>query len=459
MLSPSTFPSRYREFSRTHGLFNEKDTVVVAVSGGVDSMVLLDLFSRERGLTVAAGHFNHGLRGEESEADERFVAERARAYGIPFHAGRADTAAEAARRGVGVQEAARDLRYDFLFRIREAAGARRIATAHHADDNAETILLHLFRGSGVQGMSGIPVERDGIIRPLLFAEREEIEEYARIEHIPFRTDSSNAKDGYTRNAVRHHVLPLLKELVSPSVVENINRSGDNFRTLAAYLQDETKNVLRSCTVGRDADGLRLSVQELLERPLFLRQHAVLAAVEEMSGARPASERVGAVLALLDNEPGTSVTLAGETEVVRNRGEIVIRTRKGTPGFSMSIDPGREYAIAGYRFSSELVTARGAPAGRETEYADADRTGTEGLTLRSWRDGDSFTPLGMSGRKKISDFFVDEKISLQEKHRIPILLSAGGEVIWVCGMRLDDRFKITPSTRRVLKLEYTSPTYR
>jgi tRNA(Ile)-lysidine synthase len=456
MLSPNTLPSRFREFSRTHGLFGEQERVVLAVSGGVDSMVLLDLFAKERGLAPIIGHFNHGLRGEESDDDETFVAERARTYGVPFHAGRGDTAGEAKRRGVGIQEAARDLRYDFLVRLRDATGAGRIATAHHADDNAETILLHLFRGTGVRGMSGIPVARDGIIRPLLFAKREELEEYARNEHIPFRTDSSNAKDGYTRNAVRHHVLPLLKELVSPAVVENINRSGDNFRTIAAYLKEETLKTLGACTIDRSPDGLRLSVSELMARPLLLRQHAILAALEEVSGARPGTDRVEAVLGLLVNEPGTMVTVGRGTEALRNRGELVIRLQNETAGFSITVDPGREYTLGGFRFATELLDSRGPAAGRGTEYADAERTGTEGMTLRSWREGDSFTPLGMSGRKKISDFFVDEKIPLLEKHRIPILLSAGGEVIWVCGMRLDDRFKITPATRRVLKLEYSSP---
>ncbi|HTY57600.1 MAG TPA: tRNA lysidine(34) synthetase TilS [Bacteroidota bacterium] len=457
MVSPNTFSARFREFSRTNGLFGEKDTILVAVSGGVDSMVLLDLLVKEQGLSVIAGHFNHGLRGAESDGDERFVAQRARMYGIPFHAGRGDTGGEAAKRGVGIQEAARDLRYDFLLRLRATTGAARIATAHHADDNAETILLHLFRGTGVQGMTGIPVARDGIIRPLLFAHREEIEEYSRIEKIPFRTDSSNAKDGYTRNAVRHHVLPLLKELVSPSVVDNINRSGDNFRTLAAYLQEETTTVLAECTTSRSAGTLRLSAAGLLARPLLLRQLAVLAAIEEVSGARPASDRVSAVLGLLEKESGTLVTVPGGTEAARERDEIVIRPRDETAGFSITVDAGRVFTTRGFRFASQLVEARGEPAGRQTEYADAERTGVQGLTLRSWREGDWFTPLGMSGRKKLSDFFVDEKVPVDRKNRIPILCTPGGDVIWVCGMRLDDRFKITPATRRVLKLEYSSPS--
>lgn len=459
MLSPNTLPSRFREFSRTNRLFDEQETVVVAVSGGVDSMVLLDLLLKERGLTLIVGHFNHGLRGQESDADETFVAERALTCGVPFHTGRGDTAGEAKRRGVGIQEAARDLRYDFLIRLRETTGAGRIATGHHADDNAETILLHLFRGAGVQGMSGIPVARDGIIRPLLFAERQEIEEYARNEHIPFRTDSSNAKDGYTRNTVRHHVIPLLKELVSPAVVGNINRSGNNFRTLAAYLKEETQRVLEACTIDRNGEGVHLSVSELMARPLLLRQLTILAALEGVSGAPPGSDRVAAVLGLLEKEPGTTVTVTGGTEAIRNRDELFIRLRSETGEFSISVEPGQEYMLAGFRFASGLVDSRGQSAGRDTEFADAGQTGMQGMTLRNWREGDSFVPLGMSGRKKISDFFVDEKIPLQEKHRIPILLTAGGEVIWVCGMRLDDRFKITPATRRVLKLEYSSPSDR
>jgi tRNA(Ile)-lysidine synthase len=191
----------------------------------------------------------------------------------------------------------------------------------------------------------------------------------------------------------------------------------------------------------------------------LRQYAVLAALKDVSGESPGSERVAAVLGLLENEPGTLVTVPGGAEAVRNQGEIVIRLRSEQGEYSISVDPGQEYTLAGFRFASRLVDARGPQAGRDTEYADAGLTGIAGMTLRNWHDGDSFVPLGMSGRKKISDFFVDEKIPLHEKHRIPILLTAGGDVIWVCGMRLDDRFKITPATRRVLKLEFSSSSHR
>ena len=447
---------RFSEYRRTHGLFGEHDTVIAAVSGGVDSMVLLDLLARERGVSVVVGHFNHGLRGAESDGDEEFVARRAGEYGFPFHAGRGDTAAESGRRKVGIQEAARELRYGFLRQLRESVGGGRIATAHHADDNAETILLHLFRGTGVQGMAGIPVARDGIIRPLLFAGRAEIEDFARHERLPFRTDSSNAHDEYTRNAVRHQVLPLLKDVVSPSVVENINRSGENFRALATYIMEEAGKALGACTSGRGDGGIRLFLDRLAAQPLLLRQLAVRAALDETAGAAASAEHVESVLALLENAPGASVMLPGGATAERTRGELVIGPAAPSVEFAYTVEVGRSYELRGFRFATTVVSARGPASGRGTEYADATSTGPGPLTLRSWHEGDAFVPLGMGGRKKVSDYFVDEKVPARDKKSVPLLVTPGGEIVWVCGMRLDDRFKVTPATRRVIKLEYSSP---
>ncbi|HTO94688.1 MAG TPA: tRNA lysidine(34) synthetase TilS, partial [Bacteroidota bacterium] len=279
---------------------------------------------------------------------------------------------------------------------------------------------------------------------------------ARNERLPFRTDSSNEKDGYTRNAVRHRVLPLLKDVVSPSVVENINRSGENFRALAAYIMEEAGKALEACTAGRREGEIHLSLERLAALPLLLRQLAVRGALEEAAGSAPGSEHVDAVLALIENAPGSRVTLPGGTVAGRTRDGIAIGPLRRVDGFAYSVEIGRAYALRGFRFASALVEARGPAAGRGTEYADAGATGPGPLTLRSWREGDTFVPLGMEGRKKVSDFFVDEKISSPGKESIPLLVTPRGEIVWVCGMRLDDRFKVTPATRSVMKLEYTTP---
>lgn len=458
MSSPGTLRTRFHEYSRTHGLIGEHDSVIAAVSGGVDSMVLLDLLAGEAGRPLVVAHFNHQLRGAESDGDETAVAERARAYGAAYHAGRADTAGEAALRRQGIQETARDLRYAFLRGLKESLGADRIATAHHADDNAETILLHLLRGSGVQGMAGIPVYRkdDGIIRPLLFARREEIEAYAREEGIPFRNDSSNAKDAYTRNAIRHRLVPLLRELIGPSVVDIISRSGENIRAAAAFIDEEVRRARASCLLPGSDGAIRFSIPGLLTLHPFLRRHVLLG-----SGAELESAHVEAILGLAEGASGGRIQLPGGFEAARDREEIIIRPRRTDEEFSIAVEPGREYRVAEFRFASAFVDRAGQipGTGRTTEYVDADRIASRPLRLRSWRDGDAFVPLGMSSRKKISDFFVDEKVPVQEKHRVPILATDDGEIVWVCGRRIDDRFKITPSTRRVLKLEFTSTTAR
>lgn len=417
-------------------------------------MVLLDLLAREGDLAVVVGHFNHRLRGAESDADEVLVAERARFYGLPFHAGGADTAGAAMTQARGIQEVARDLRYAFLAEVRAALGARVIATAHHADDNAETILLNFLRGAGVRGLGGIPVARqaEGIVRPLLFARREEIELYARDRGIPFRNDSSNATDAYTRNALRHRVIPLLRELIGPSVVETLNRSGEHLRAAAGYIAGETRRALAACLLPGTAGDIRLSVPHLAALAPFLRSQVVLAAVEQVQQAH-----VEDILGLAAGIAGRSVVLPGGREAVRERDAIVIRQREANGEFTLAVEPGREYRIPGFRFASALVEQAGQFPGtdRAIEFVDADRIAARRLTLRSWRDGDAFIPLGMQSRKKVSDFFVDEKVPLREKHRTPILATDDGDIVWICGRRIDDRFKISASTRRVLRLEFSS----
>ncbi|MEK9136785.1 MAG: tRNA lysidine(34) synthetase TilS, partial [Bacteroidota bacterium] len=196
MFSSRAFLTRFHEFSRRRRLIEERNKIIAAVSGGADSTVLLDLLAKEQeafGLTIIVAHFNHQLRGAESDGDEQHVAARARHYGFDFYVERANTAEYSRHTKLGIQEAARKLRYEFFDKLLISSGFDRIATAHNADDNAETILLNLFRGAGVQGLSGIPVYREDrkIIRPLLFAQRSEIEEYAQAERLTFRTDSSN----------------------------------------------------------------------------------------------------------------------------------------------------------------------------------------------------------------------------------------------------------------------------
>ncbi len=460
MFSSRTFLTRFHEYSRRRRLISEQGKIIVAVSGGVDSTVLLELLARERdalGLTLVVAHFNHQLRGEESEADEQFVAQRARYHGFELYVDRANTAEYARHGKLGVQEAARALRYEFFANLLESSGFDKVATAHNADDNAETILLNLFRGAGVQGLAGIPVYRQDkkIIRPLLFARRDEIELYAQTEQIPFRTDSSNEKDTYTRNFVRHQIIPLVRDQINPGIVQTLQRSADLFRELEVYLTYTARNSLGLVATQTSGKEIALSIPRLRSNPVLLQQYIVMLAVEDVTGRRPEYEQVNKILELTEGLTGSWVTLSDRHGAYRDRESLVIRPTEETADFRIAVLQNHRYEFSTFRFSSELIEADGWKPGNggPTECVDADLLPPGHLVLRTWEEGDWFVPLGMKSKKKISDYFVDAKIPLYEKRSYPVLETKEGTIVWLCGQRIDDRFKVTDQTQKILKLEF------
>ena len=456
MDASSAFYAKFHSFCYRRRLFGENQKLIVAVSGGIDSSVLLDLLMQERGLRLCVAHFNHCLRGPESEADEQFVRERAEHYGLDFYVERADTAAYARAGRLGVQDAARSLRYTFLENLLVSTGYDRIVTGHNADDNAETVLLNLFRGAGVQGLSGIPVFRRDIsvVRPLLFSPRAEIDAYARERGIPYRTDSSNEKDDYRRNFIRHRIVEPLRNEVFPGIVPTLQRTADLFRELEIYLTHHARQLLDLALLVRTEDTLHLSIAALRGNPVLLQQYVVLLATEEFAGIRPDAEAVGRVLALMDSGPGSWVPLVRDQAVYRNREELVFRRGDQVPEFRMVVQQNHRYEFDTFRFSSELLDHVPELLNGDAEYVDADRVSGTDLVLRTWTSGDAFIPLGMQDRKKVSDFFIDAKVPVYEKRLFPVLETRDGEIVWLCGLRIDERFKVTEDTRRVLKLKYS-----
>jgi tRNA(Ile)-lysidine synthase len=460
MLPSRALFTRFHEFCRRRRLIAPRGKIVVAVSGGIDSVALLDLLAAERNamqLQLAVAHCNHGLRGEESDGDEKFVADLAARYGCEVLVERTDTALRARAQGKGIQETARDQRYEFFARVCAALGFDAVATAHNADDNAETVILHMMRGTGLRGWAGIPMEREGgvIIRPLLFAGRDAIEEYAVEQHLAFRADSSNAGDHYTRNIIRHHILPRVKESVNPSVTDTLLRQAELLRDLNAYLERTARQTIGVAASWLPGDDCALEVARILVLPVLLRQYVVLQLVEDLTGSRPDWTLVEGVLDLLDRSTGSWIALPGGWLALRDRERILLRPGGGELDFSAEVEVGREYDFGSFRFSAELAASKGPWASQPglVEYVDADQVGGMRLVLRTWREGDWFVPLGMEGRKKISDFLIDARVPLFEKKRFPVLQAVSGDVIWLCGHRLDDRFKLTGRTRRVLRLAF------
>jgi len=451
-----TFESRFEKFVRSAGLVNAGDCVLLAVSGGVDSMVMLHLFQALRPsweLNVHIAHVNHQLRGKESLQDEKFVRQAAQALGLPYHGKRVNTLEYAHSRRLSKQEAARELRYQFFEDVRKAVGAASVATAHQADDNAETVLLNALRGTGIRGLAGIPVRRDPgkIIRPLMFARRTEVEAYAGSRSIPYRTDSSNDSTEYTRNYLRKAIIPLLTE-VRPDVVESLNRISRMMRQLdekiGRELDDRWQTLCRLDEMGRTT----VSIPVLLSEPAFLREEIALRLLRSL-GVESHAATVRRILDLCSHPTGHSLQLSRRLTVFRDRDRLVVAASAPRQPFHHQVNFGGRYTFPTFEFSvsDPIPPPAHLDSARTTEFADADCLGAS-LILRSWNEGDWFIPLGMRSKKKLSDFFTDEKVPVFEKPTIPIL-EYEGEIVWVCGKRLDDRFKVTGRTRSVVRLDY------
>jgi len=451
------FFNRFENFVRKHQLISDNDRIIVGISGGVDSTVLLDLMMDLKSrinITVAAAHINHRLRGEESDGDEEFVKKIAENYGIECFVHGADTKAFMVEHKTSLQVGAREIRYKFFETARILKNFTRVATAHNANDNAETVLFNLLRGAGTKGLGGIPVKRGEIIRPLLFAERKDIEQYARLKSLQFRLDSSNTKDYYTRNLIRHSLLPQIQEKINPSAVHNLNRTAEIFQELGSFINNEVKIIYQNVTKSFGDEKLVLDIFKLKNLLLFIQENIIMTALKEFVHGEVEHVKVHAIMDLVESETGSSIEIGNEVVIYRDRYNLVfIRNQKETTDFIAEIVPGKKYEFEEFYLNSEFVERSEVHFSLSpvVEFVDADVAG-EALNLRSWHPGDSFIPIGMKGHKKVSDFLVDSKIPVYQKNNVLVLSGKDG-IVWVCGLRVDDRFTITDNTRRILKLEF------
>jgi len=452
------FENTFVEFFTRHNLILKNERVLLAASGGIDSMALLHLLYSLRetmGIDLQVVHINHRLRGEESDGDETFLRERAHELNLPIHVRSFETAMFSSEGGYSIQEGARILRYRAFEEIRTQTGAHRVATAHQYDDNAETVLINILRGSGLRGLSGIPVSRDNgrIIRPLLFARRSEIETFAEQQEIAFRIDSSNASSHYLRNVIRQSIIPVLQQESQMDVVGTLNKIAEFTGNVMQRVQQET-DLVYDRTVAADSEGnIELNISNFLNLPSYL-QDEVLRRVMEKSELEPSLDQMDAIRTLCLQTSGRSISLSKDRYVTRDRDSLWFRTRTDRPEYRFDLEIGQEITTEDFSFSTVALNEvpKEFSPDRNREYVDGQTLGSH-FTLRNWTPGDWFAPLGMPSKKKLSDFFIDEKVPLFRKNRIPVLESRG-EIVWVCGMRLDDRFKITPKTGNVVQLIYT-----
>ena len=436
--------TRFLNFIYSDISLKKDDKVLIAVSGGIDSMVMLHLFFKA-GIKSGITHCNFCLRGEESDKDEELVKNIAARYSMPFYSKRFNTREYAESKGYSVQMAARELRYSWFEEIRSNNGYDYIATGHNLNDNIETVLINFIRGTGIAGLAGIKPVNGRIIRPVLFADREEITKYCHENKIPFREDRTNAETKYVRNKLRHNVIPMLHE-INPSIVttlsENAGRMSDAYELIRHLVASLKAEIVRE-----DADKISIKISKLQKwsgNSVFLHELFRTLGITDI----PLKE----LRSVIKGTTG-SMVLTRKKKIIKNRNELLICPYSPAKNEPYIIENPCDFASVPFIENVEIIEMSEEvkfSSEKSTAYLDFDRINFP-LVIRRWEKGDYFYPFGMNHRKKLSDFFTDSKMSLIDKENIYVMLSAG-DIAWVVGARTDNRFRITESTSRVLILK-------
>ncbi len=422
---------------------------LVAWSGGLDSTVLVHLLHAS-GIPFAVAHCNFQLRGAESDEEAFFVEYWAKQWNIPCFCQKMDTLVYAQDNGVSIQMAARTLRYQWFKELLETHGLSCLLTAHHANDNAETILIHLLRGSGIKGLAGIPAVavfggNYTLARPLLSFSRPELEQYAREQHLEWRDDSSNAKDDYLRNHIRHHVVPQL-EAAQSDFWQNTTKTSDILRATQQNYQFLLEHQLKWSQPEPGQYTLDLAALRQLPAP-------EAALWELLSGFGFNAEQTRQMAASLDRVGPTFQSDSG-ARVLIDRKQLIVSLEEATAVPDIRIHPDDLMVKVpdwGILFFTETDDTAAFPDGKTAILVDKNQVQFP-LTLRPWKAGDVFQPFGMGGRhQKLQDFFINQKISRLEKERVRLLVNGNGNVIWVAGWRMDDRFRVPKSADSALKI--------
>jgi tRNA(Ile)-lysidine synthase len=451
----------FRDFIAKERLFSVGDRLLLAVSGGLDSIVLCELMHRGK-FNVEIAHCNFQLRGAESDRDEAFVRQLGERYGWEVHIRRFDTEAYATSEKVSIQVAARELRYQWFYEIIDswAQPAAFVITAHHLDDNTETLLMNFFKGTGIAGLRAMLPRQGKIIRPLLFATRAMLQHFAAGEGLEWVEDSSNVEDKYTRNFFRHQVIPLVQK-VYPAAVQNLADNISRFREIEWIYRQAIEQQKKKLLEYKDNE-VHIPVLKLQRsEPLTTLVYEIISAFG--FSAQQAPEVIG----LLDSPSGKYVQSATH-RILRHRNWLIISPRSTTESVTIIVEPGdTEVVYEQGRLclkelsssevpeevlspSSTIASSRGRAPVSPIAWLDAGGIDFP-LVLRKWRPGDYFYPLGMRKKKKLARFFIDNKLSLAEKEKIWVV-EMNKKIIWIVGLRIDDRYRITTATRRVLKIE-------
>lgn len=461
----------------TYRMLQTGDSVLVGVSGGPDSMALLHVLIAlvpRLHLRLGVAHLNHGLRKEDSDCDAEFVASIARQLGLPNYVQKMDVRSYQKINRLSLEEAARHVRYDFYYAVAKTNGYDKIALGHHADDNAELVLMHIFRGSGTRGVSGIPpVRGEKIIRPLIDLKKSEILDFLARKKIAYISDLSNKDTQYLRNRIRHHLIPSLKSSYNPKISETLIRMASITRVEEDWIEDILNPIFEESVIEINDDKIILSAQYVDRLHIAAKRRIFRRAIARVKGdlKRISLSHIESAIRLLKKKSGYGcldlpdrirIYLEGDNLVICQE-RYALRELQSDARKSVTCD--FEYSLSepGSIFIKEInthirfsvISSDGLPecfhAGHQVAFVDMDNISFP-LIVRNVRSGDRFTPLGMTGSQKVNRFFSNKKIPKIERIKCPVLTDGEGKIIWVAGHRIDEFFRVLPLSKIVLKIE-------
>jgi tRNA(Ile)-lysidine synthase len=441
-------------FVKENELLLPGEKILIALSGGPDSVFLLHFlnkFKKKYKIEIGAVHVNHLLRGSDSQRDAIFCKTICEELSIPFYFCRKNIKTYSKKNKLSLEVAGRKVRYEFFDKISQTYGYSKIATAHNADDNVETVLINLIKGTGIKGIAGIPVKRKNIIRPILSLTKKEILDYLEENRFEYRIDESNLSNEFERNFLRNEVIPLIHKNINPALSQTVLNTSLNLQKLNYGLERLVDKLKSDIKVIKNK-SISIPLDLINREDEFIISYLLKEIIDDNFSVKSELNDLKKIFSLNKKLSGKSEELTGNVAAFKERNEIVIRkisTSNETRNLKIKI--GEKVKIDD-KFLSIIKVDPGdvqISKSRNEEFISAENI-NDSFTLRVWNDGDKFYPLGMQGTKKISDYLNDIKINTFEK-KAQLVLINNNKIVWVIGKRLDDRFKLTSNTKKVLKL--------
>lgn len=440
-------------FINSHSLIKAGEKILVALSGGPDSVFLLHFlkkYQKKFKVELGAFHLNHSLRNS-ADKEQKFCDELCEKLSIPFYTEKLDVKSYAKKNKISVEEAGRNLRYKYLKELAKKNKFNLIATAHNADDNAETVLLNLVKGTGIKGIAGIPVKRENIIRPVLCLRKKEIVNFLKESKIKFVIDESNQSEKFERNFLRLKVIPIIENRLNPQFVNSVLASSLNLQDFNKYLEKIIAKLERKYIEEKNNE-IRIKNHLFEKEEVLIQSEIIRKVLSDKFNFSAEQKDVEKIFSLKNKQVGKSELFSNKIKAIKERDSVLVFFERNLSEKSVQIKVGEAKKINSNKIIISKVNYGDVKltSDKSIEYVDGDLTGNS-FIIRKWKDGDRFNPIGMQGTKKVSDYLNDIKVEAKEKRNQYVLLSKN-KIVWILGKRLDERFKLKPQTKTIYKLE-------